>query len=216
MPASPGLPRPQRLAFARRRRVGMRLAHGLPASTVARAEGIPDSELATLLADPAFADLVAAYRDLAALPREERVARLARLAWHVLELALADGDVRAAIFVASTVRAGRDPAETLAEAVVAAAERAADEPPPPAPPRLRDPPTVLRDPAPGIIAGATTRAGNLLAAEHEAVAAAAPRRPLTRRPPVPKPRAWRKRQRQSWRWRNRRRAARAARREAPS
>ena len=194
----------------------MRLASGLPAATVARAEGVPEAEVESLLAEPDFADLLAAYRNLAALPREERAARLAKLAWHVLELALADGDVRAAIFVASTVRAGRDPAETLAEAVVTAAERAAG-PPPPAPTRFRDPPTVLRDPVPGIVAGAATRARNLLAAEHEAVAeVAAPRRPLTRRPPVPKPRAWRRKRRQrTWLWRNLRRAA-TARREAPS
>jgi hypothetical protein len=177
----------------------MRLASGLPAATVARAEGVPEAEVASLLAEPDFADLLAAYRSLAALPREERVARLAKLAWHVLELALADGDVRAAIFVAATVRSGRDPAEALAEAVVTACERAAEPPPlapPPTPLRPFRPMSAPRDPVPGIVAGAATRARNLLAAEHEAVApapsAATPRRPLTRRPPVPKPRAWRR------------------------
>lgn len=224
MPNPLGLPRPQRLAFARRRRVGMRLASGLPTSTVARAEGIPEAEVSSVLTDPAFADLIAAYRTLDAMPRDERVARLAKLAWRVLELALADGDVRAAIFVASTVGTGRDPAEVVAETVATACERAASLPPTPAvsPPTPFRPfrSSLPRDPVPGIIAGATTSTRNLLAAEYEAITAAdspaAPRRPLTRRPPVPKPRAWWRKRRQQWLWRNRRRAAAVPRREAPS
>ena len=59
------------------------------------------------------------------LPEEERLRRLERLAWHVLELALADGDWRAAAFIADQMRRGCNPARSLAQSVIDAQARAA-------------------------------------------------------------------------------------------
>ena len=59
------------------------------------------------------------------LPEAERLRRLERMAWHVLEMALADGDWRAAAFVADQMRRGCNPARSLAQSVVDARARAA-------------------------------------------------------------------------------------------
>jgi hypothetical protein len=57
---------------------------------VARAEAVAEREIDALLARPDFRELLEALRELAGLPEAERVRRLERLAWYVLELALAD------------------------------------------------------------------------------------------------------------------------------
>ena len=59
------------------------------------------------------------------LPEEERLRRLERMAWCVLEMALADSDWRAAAFIADQMRRGCHPARSLAKAVIAAQARAA-------------------------------------------------------------------------------------------
>ena len=51
------------------------------------------------------------------------MAALTDLALDLLQLALVAGDVRAALFFATEIRAGRDPSRTLAEAVEAAMQR---------------------------------------------------------------------------------------------
>ena len=59
------------------------------------------------------------------LPPEERLRQLERMAWHALEMALADGDWRAAAFVADQMRRGCHPARSLAQGVLDAQARAA-------------------------------------------------------------------------------------------
>ena len=59
------------------------------------------------------------------LPEEERLRRLERHAWCVLELALADSDWRAAAFIADQLRRGCNPARSLARSVIDAHARAA-------------------------------------------------------------------------------------------
>lgn len=196
MPSPFRPPRPERLAWSRRRRIGMRLASGLTPARVAWAEAIPEAEVAALVAEPGFAELVTAFRDLGALPREERVARLGRLAWNVLERALLDDDLRVAMFVASEVRRGRDPGETVARGIVNACERAATTAPVSAAPPLRPgprpparPPRAPRphDPAAGSASRGAAHARALVMAEHEIVAAAAADQaePAATRPAAP-------------------------------
>lgn len=130
---------PLRRDFARRRRIGRRAAAGLSAATIARVEGLAAAEIERLLAEPDFLALVAAYRDLAAMPEAARLERLARLAFDVLERALEDSDGRTALFVLMQLDRGRNPARTLAEGVSAACRRGARAAPvpPPSPPRTR-------------------------------------------------------------------------------
>lgn len=127
------------------RRLGRRLAFGATPAQAATAEGVPEADVATLLADPAFAALVDAYRDLQALPEDAARERLRRLARALLDEMLIEGDVRAALFILREEGRGRDPADTLARGVLAAAA------PPPAPrparPRAEPPPSDRRDPA---------------------------------------------------------------------
>ena len=67
---------------------------------MARAEAVAEREITALLAQPDFQELVEALEELQGLPEEERLRRLERHAWCVLEMALADSDWRAAAFVA--------------------------------------------------------------------------------------------------------------------
>jgi hypothetical protein len=73
-------------------RAAHRLAAGLAPAAVARAEQVEPAEVEALLARPDFRELVASCRALAALPEEERLARLEQIAWCTLELAMADTD----------------------------------------------------------------------------------------------------------------------------
>ena len=76
------------------------------------------------------------------LPEAERLRQLERMAWCVLELALADSDWRAAAFVADQLARGFNPARMLAKSVLKAHARAAAPEPAAehaAPPRPRAP-----------------------------------------------------------------------------
>lgn len=151
-------------------RLGCRLAAGVDPAHAARAEAVPADEAEALLARPDFAEVVAACRSLMALPEAERLARLERVAWTVLEAALAEGDVRAAVFVLVERRHGRSPAATLAVGASAAVARAATEPhePPPAPrPQTGPAATPLSPPDPDRVARACApRLRNLVLAEN--------------------------------------------------
>ena len=98
---------------------------------MARAEAVAEREIDALLAQPDFQELVEALEELQGLPEAERLRRLERHAWCVLEMALADSDWRAAAFVADQLRRGFNPARMLAKGVLKAQARAA------APERLR-------------------------------------------------------------------------------
>lgn len=139
MPASPTRrPRPTR-AYG----LARRLAQGAPPAAVARAAGRDPAWLEALLAEPEFQELLAGWRDLLALAPDARTRRLVRLAHGVLEQALAEGRLSAALFTLAEASAGRDPVVTLAQGVERALARAplGADPAGPAPPP-RDPPPV--------------------------------------------------------------------------
>ncbi len=140
--------RPLPLSAPRRQwRAAHRVAGGLSPAALARAEAATQGEIEALLAQPDFQELVDALREFEELPEAERLRRLERQAWHVLEMALADSDWRAAAFVADQIARGHNPARTLAQGVIKSQVRAAArpapsksaEPPPPRPPRPHDP-----------------------------------------------------------------------------
>ena len=107
-PASPASVRPARPAA---RRLPPHRRH--VATNLARAEGVAQAEVDVLLAQPDFQELLAALAEMEELTPEERLRQLERMAWHVLEMALADGDWRAAAFVADQMRRGCHPARSL-------------------------------------------------------------------------------------------------------
>ena len=128
-------PSPRRPPLAAPRgqlRAAYRLSAGLSPAAVARAEAVAEREIEALLAQPDFQELVAALEELQGLPEEERLRRLERHAWCVLEMALADSDWRAAAFIADQLRRGFNPARMLAKGVIKAQARAAAPPPTPA------------------------------------------------------------------------------------
>ena len=106
-------------------RAAYRLTAGMAPARVARAEAVAQKEIDSLLAQPDFHELLQALAEMEELPEAERLRRLERLAWHVLEMALADGDWRAAAFIADQMRRGCNPARSLAQSVVDAQARAA-------------------------------------------------------------------------------------------
>jgi hypothetical protein len=118
--------------FARRDwlRVSQRLACGMSKDAVARAEGTAPETVDRLLREPDFQGLVESFKELLAEPPERHRARLVRLARIALENALTDWDVGAALFVLDQDERGNDPAETLADAVLAQARRPAAAIPP--------------------------------------------------------------------------------------
>ena len=124
-PAPPASVRPAR-PVARRLPLGRRDA---PAK-LARVEAVAEREIDVLLAQPDFQELLEALAEMAELPEEERLRQLERMAWCVLEMALADSDWRAAALnIADQMRRGCHPARSLAKAVIAAQARAAAPPP---------------------------------------------------------------------------------------
>ena len=127
-------------------RAAYRLSAGLSPAAVARAEAVAEREITALLAQPDFQELVEALEELQGLPEEERLRRLERHAWCVLEMALADSDWRAAAFVADQLRRGFNPARMLAKGVLKAQARAA-APPPTTRSRARHPTAAARTPA---------------------------------------------------------------------
>ena len=157
-----------------------RLVGGLSPAAVARAEAVTEREITALLAQPDFRELVDALEELQGLPEAERLLRLERHAWCVLELALADSDWRAAAFIADQLRRGCNPARMLAKGVLKAQARAASPPPPPAAEPAAPPPP--RAPRPYDPVGAAMR--RAAAAMRAAIAAEtaltlAPGRPAT-------------------------------------
>lgn len=102
--------------FARRdrRRTAQALAGGRSAAEVAVINRVAVREVESLLRNPEFAALLEHYRRFEALPRAERLARLAAAALHMLELAVETGDLKVCAFVLKETRAGRDPACSLA------------------------------------------------------------------------------------------------------
>ena len=142
----------------------------------ARAEGLPGDEAEALLARPDFGRLVQDFRDLAALGREERLARLEALAFDVLEDAIGAGDVRVVLWFLSERHAGRDPVRRVAEAVVRQAERAGAAPHAAARPAARPSPDAPAAPTRARGASRPTAAtpATLLAGEEAARAAARP------------------------------------------
>jgi hypothetical protein len=126
MPARRPIPRRPPLSAPRGQlRAAYRLTAGMSPAKVARAEAVAQSEIDALLAQPDFQELLTALAAMEALPEAERLRQLERLAWHVLELALADGNWRAAAFVADQMRRGCHPARSLAQSVSDAQARAA-------------------------------------------------------------------------------------------
>jgi hypothetical protein len=128
-------------------RAAWRVAAGLSPTALARAEAASEREVAALLAEPDFQELVEALREFEALPEAERLKELERCAWQVLQMALADGDWRAAAFVADQIARGLSPARTLARGVVKSQAHPAEPSSSPArsaaaplrPPRAYDP-----------------------------------------------------------------------------
>jgi hypothetical protein len=114
-------------------RAAQRLAGGLRKAAVARVERVDEAEIDALLAQPDFRELLDALAALEAMPEEERLRYLERLAWFVLERALADDDWRCAAFILAERRRGRNPARTLAQRAVARQRRAAKPPTPAGP-----------------------------------------------------------------------------------
>ena len=147
---------------------------------MARAEAVAEREIAALLAQPDFQELVAALQEMEGLPEEERLRRLERHAWCVLEMALADSDWRAAAFVADQLRRGYNPARMLAKGVLKAQARAAAPPPTPAAEPATPPPP--RAPRPYDPVGAAMRraaAAMRATIAAETALALAPGRPAT-------------------------------------
>jgi hypothetical protein len=165
------------------RRLCRRLAAGLTPAQAARAEGVEETEVETLLADPDFAALVDEFRALQALPEAEARALLLRLARGVLEEAAVEGDVRVALFIWREETRGRDPAATLADGVVAASRHAARPPAPvPAPPPPETPPPARAPrppahPADRIAWRTAARLREALVAEHATIRRCAPPSP---------------------------------------
>ena len=133
-------PRSRHYVFLGRRsrqRVAQRLGAGWKPAEVAAAERTEMALIHRLLADRSFQDLVEHYRDIDAMPAAERLAKLAKAAMELLELAVAGGDHLAAIFILSEQAQGRDPAMTLAAKAVQSVAPSSRERPPACPPRER-------------------------------------------------------------------------------
>ncbi|WP_133063815.1 hypothetical protein [Arboricoccus pini] len=127
-----------------RRHAAQALGAGRAPAAVAAAQRVSLREIEQLLRDREFQVLVAHYRELAALPEEVRLDRLAGLALELLERAIDCGDMRVAMFVLYEQGRGRNAARSLAAHVVA---MAASEPSPPSPLRHKSPPPPANRPA---------------------------------------------------------------------
>jgi hypothetical protein len=117
---APDPPRGRAYAFKRRgdrQRIAQGLGAGRGVAEVAAAERCAVADIDRLLHDPGFQALVRHWEALAALDPAARLARLTAMAMELLELAVAAGDLRAAMLVTHEARHGRDPARTLAAAV---------------------------------------------------------------------------------------------------
>ncbi len=147
----PPHPRRRRSMVSIRRRVGMRVAAGLPLKPAAMAERLSEVEADALLDDAEFQGLVEGYRRFMDLPAAERRERLVAIAFCELEAAALDGDIKVCCFLLKEDRLRRCPAETLADALEARMAPCRQPPPAPRPggvgPRSqprRGPPLVRR------------------------------------------------------------------------
>lgn len=104
--------------------VALRLAAGVAPESIAQIERAELGAVQDLLADRSFQRVVGAWREHLEVGEEERLARLTRLALDVLELAIVNGDRRAAAFFLAERTAGRHPGRSLAKAVEASLARA--------------------------------------------------------------------------------------------
>jgi hypothetical protein len=154
-------------SVANRLRLVRRLAAGMSAKRAAAAEGLPAEEIDSLLADPAFTGLVESCRHLDALPEDEAVERLVKLAYHVIEDALNRGHVMVGFYVIREHERGRNPACSLARSARLRTRRTALRVPPrpacvqpcstrPSPMR-RHPPRPRPRSRPGLIVQPVTR-----------------------------------------------------------
>jgi hypothetical protein len=135
-------PRPGRqYAFGRRgdrRRMALRLASGWGLEQVALVERAHEGSLRALLQDDGFTRLVVHYRALLEQSEDERLRRLTELAFTILNDALEAGDVRVAVFFMAQRFDGKNPARTVAAALLRACARQAALPAPAeAPPEPR-------------------------------------------------------------------------------
>lgn len=147
-------PKPSRAyAFKKRvdrQRIAHRLASGMRVTEVARIERCEPEDIDKLLHDRTFQALVRHWEEVVSLDPEARLQRLTDMAMALIELGIASGDLRVAMFVARERKAGRHPARTVAKRLVATIERRAGqteprpEPPPDRPPR--EPPAATATP----------------------------------------------------------------------
>ena len=115
MPADPHLRRRPLLA--------RRLAAGLPPWAVARGSNLPEDDLAALLFDAGFRELVDCCAGILAMSREARLARMERIAGEIIDDALTRRDPTAAMFVLRQRQKKRDPIATLARGFCNTLER---------------------------------------------------------------------------------------------
>lgn len=122
------IPPRQRNVLARR------IAAGQSPLAAARGSGLPAEDVAELLDEPEFHELIGAWDDIFALAPEARTGRLTRLAHMVMEHRLASDCGRTAAFVLREARRRRDPVVTLAKgfAQLVEMERERAKRPPPA------------------------------------------------------------------------------------
>ncbi|HMR32343.1 MAG TPA: hypothetical protein PKA09_15425 [Geminicoccus sp.] len=127
------IPPRQRNVLARR------IAAGQSPFAAARGSGLPAEDVAGLMHEPEFHELIGAWGDIFDLTSEARTERLTRLAHMVMEHRLASDCGRTAAFVLREARRRRrDPVVTLArgfsQLVEMEQERAGQQPPPEPPP----------------------------------------------------------------------------------
>ena len=118
-------------------RAAYRLAGGMSPARLARVEAVAEREIDALLAQLDFQELPAALVEMEELSEEERLRRLERLAWHVLELALADSDWRAAASSPTRCATAATPPARWPKRDAAQARAAAPPPAEPKPVRPR-------------------------------------------------------------------------------
>ncbi len=123
-------------------RIADRLAAGLPPKAAALPEGGDEAMVAGLLQREDFQALVEAAREWQEEPEEAARRKLVVMARQALERAMDwEDDPRAALFVLDEEARGRDPAATVADAVLKGPRRA-----PSAEPGIRSRPPRLHDP----------------------------------------------------------------------
>ncbi|MEO1017876.1 MAG: hypothetical protein AAFY56_09300 [Pseudomonadota bacterium] len=98
-------------------RVVMRRARGVKVADIARECRLEVEDVESWLRLDAFEGLVSSCRALMECPVEERLKKLELEALDLLEIAVQEGDVRVALFLADQFARQKNPARVLAEAV---------------------------------------------------------------------------------------------------